>query len=74
MRAADAVARHLVPPPEERVPVMGSKPLKHSTYRRHWRGTPPRRDADCGLQRRILHFHFFVPAPPQGLPSGTMYC
>ena len=56
MRAANAVAPNLPPPPQERRPVRGIKLLEHSKYRRRRRGTPPRRDAGCGSQWRYLHF------------------
>ena len=54
MGAADAVAPNLPYPPEERLPVRDVKPLSRSKCRCRRRGTPPRRDADCGSQWRFL--------------------
>ena len=56
MRAAHAVASNLPPPPEERRPVKGIKPLERSKYHRRRLGTPPRRDAGCGSQWRFPRF------------------
>jgi len=56
MRAAHAVAPNLPPPPEERRPVSGIKPLERSKYHRRRLGTLPRRNADCGSQWRFPRF------------------
>jgi len=56
MRAAHAVAPNLPPPPEERRPVRGIKPLERSKYHRRRLGTPPRRDAGYGSQWRFPRF------------------
>jgi hypothetical protein len=55
-RAAHAVAPNLAPPPEERRPVRGIKPLERSKHHRRRLGTPPRRDAGCGSQWRFPRF------------------
>ena len=70
MRAANAVAPNLPPPPEERRPVSKAKPLYQWKYRRCRRGAPPCRHADCRLQWR---FFIFVPPPHQGILEGPMY-
>ena len=70
MRAAHAVAPNLPPPPEERRPVRGIKPLERSKYHRRRLGTPPRRDADCGSQWRFPRFR--VDARPRIL-GGSIY-
>ena len=69
-RAADAVAPNLPYPPEERLAVRDVKPLARSKCRRRRRGTPPRRDADCGSQWRFL---VYVPTPHQGFLQGSKY-
>jgi hypothetical protein len=61
LRAAHAVVPNLQPPPEERLPVRGMKPLEHSKYRRRRRGTPPRRDA---LRITVAFLHFRACTPP----------
>ncbi len=61
MRAAHAVAPNLPPPPEERRPMRGIKPLERSKYHRCRLGTPPRRDADCGSQWRFLRLRACAP-------------
>jgi hypothetical protein len=64
MRAADAVAPNPQYPPEERLPVRDVKPLPRSKCRRRRRGTPPRRDADCGSprsQHAYTHKHDLTP-------------
>ena len=55
LRATPPVAPNLPPPPEERRPVRGIKPLERSKYHRRL-GTPPRRDAGCGSQWRFPRF------------------
>ena len=70
MRAADAVAPNLPPPPEERRPVSETKPLYQWKYRRCRRGAPPCRHADRRIQWR---FHHFRACPHQGFLEGTMY-
>ena len=55
-RAAHAVAPNLPPPPEERRPVRGIKPLERSKNHRRRRGTPPRRDVGCESQWRFPRF------------------
>jgi len=62
-RAAHAVASNLAFPPEVRLPVRGIKPLARSKCRCRRRGTPPRRDAGCGSQWRLLRLLICVPAP-----------
>jgi len=54
MCAADAVAPNVLYLPEKRLLVRDVKPLARSKCRRRRRGTPPRRDADCGSQWRFL--------------------
>ena len=54
MRAADAVAPNLPYTPEERLPVRDVKPMARWKCRCRRRGSPPRRDADCGSQWRFL--------------------
>jgi len=71
MRAAQPVAPNLPPPPEERLPVRGMKTLEHSKYRRHRRGTPPRRDAGYESQWRFLRFR--ACAPPGILGGAEMW-
>jgi hypothetical protein len=56
MRAADAVAPNLPPPPEERRPVSERKPLYQWKDRRCRRGAAPCRHAERRLQWRFLHF------------------
>jgi len=70
MRAAEAVAPNLPYPPEERLPVRDAKPLTRSKCRRRRRGTPPRRDADCGSQWRFLRLRAW---PHQGFLEGSEY-
>ena len=53
VRPAHAVAPNLAYPPGWRLPVRHSKPLARPECRRRKRGTPPRRDADCGSQWRF---------------------
>jgi len=73
MRAADAVAPNLPHPPEMGLPVRDVKPLARSKFRRRRRGTPHRRDADCGSQWRLLRLLICVPAPHQGFLEGSKY-
>jgi len=56
LRAANAVAPNLPPPPEECRPVSKTKPLYQRKYRRCRRGAPLCRHADCRLQWRFLNF------------------
>jgi hypothetical protein len=71
MRAAHAVAPNLPPPPEERRPMRGIKPLERSKYHRRRLGTPPRRDADCGSQWRFPRFR--VDARPRILGGVDLW-
>jgi hypothetical protein len=61
MRTADAVAPNLPYPPEERLLVRNVKPLARSKCSRRRRGTPPRRDAGCGSQRRFPRLRACAP-------------
>jgi len=72
LRAAHAVAPNLPPPPEERRPVRGIKPLERSKYHRRRLGTPLRRDADCGPQCDP-QWRFPRQTPDQGFLEGSMY-
>jgi hypothetical protein len=70
MRAADAVAPNLPYPPEERLSVRDVKPLARSKCRRRRRGTPPRRNVDCGSQWRFLRLRACA---HQGFWKGSEY-
>ena len=61
MRAADAVAPSMPYPPQERLPVRDIQPLARSKCRCRRRGTPPRRDADCGSQWRFRRLRACAP-------------
>ena len=71
MRAANAVAPNLPPPPGERRPVSKAKPLYQWKYRRCRRGAPPCRHADCRSQWRFLHFR--ASAPPRNLGGADVW-
>ena len=74
MRAAPAVAPNLPPPPEERRPMRGIKPLERSKYHRRRLGTPPRRDADCGSQWRFPRFRVEVRRIGRGTDEIGVRC
>jgi hypothetical protein len=59
--AADAVALNLPYAPEVRLPVRDVKHLACWKCRCRQRCTPPRRDADCGSQWRILRLRAYAP-------------
>jgi len=61
MRAAEAVAPNLPYPPQEHLSVRANQPLARSKCRCRRRGTPPRRDADCGSQWRFLRLRACAP-------------
>jgi hypothetical protein len=61
MRAADAIALNLPYLPERCLLVRGIKPLARTKCRCRRRGTPPRRDANCGSQWRFLLLRACVP-------------
>jgi len=66
-----AVATKLPYPPQERLPVRDIQPLARSNCRCRRRGSPPRRDADCGSQRRFLRLR--ACAPPRILGGVDMW-
>ena len=71
VRAANAVAPNLPPPPEERRPVSETQPLYQWKYRRCRRGAPPCRHADRRLQWRFLQFR--ACAPPRILGGDDVW-
>jgi len=63
MRAANADAPNLPPPPEERRPVSETTHVYHLKHRRCRRGALPFRYADWRLQWRFLHWYLRSATP-----------